>query len=1078
MQGLLELLQGGGQTVSGGWLIIIDLLTSVPASMVPQETLKNPEMSPISNWHSLSSNDQQQPLSPNTSPSPSRGATERGRSSGGEYSDDLLMPPLAAADASKVWPDAALQIAFFCLKLIVDDFLESLPLDVIKNVITCLSMFSAQLSDVNISLTSVEMLWKVTDFIMTSSRNMGDDVTTTAVLDVMLRRLLFLALDQRPEIRNCATNTLFSAIVTNAPLLSTTQWKRAFDDVIFPLFSRVEARSGLAIKSNEEAKAPEIKRGVKMTLHHSRDNAHKQWSETRVLALRGLSRVMRACVKHLLTEAWFSSHCWVQALEICVFAVQAGDFDLEVCLAGVDSIFDLIKSVSARLYKTKVRATAGMRVVGGALVEEPAPTSSASALRAREAAHAAGDSDQAAAVSALAVSEGKQEVCRQALWEVAWSAVRMAICYGSVGTELPIHICKHLQELYVGGIESEFRYSQNVKSLLEMLVILARPRVAASVIQRTTTGPVTGTGGASATQQQFSILQFETERPQSEGNSSSSMLRSSARMGKLGTSQLHRAIMTLLRSIRPHDVLSFSCLVVAISDLCFTGAHYAQMASTNLTSGLASVSGTGAVAGTGGEEEDAEAERRIIFSPVDEALRSEACKYLMLLFSPDSGSASDQSFSDPSSGVGFAVSSDWLATGVEVVVRKFVEGLCEPLLATRASNCHITRPPLTSTSTASISSAGAVAVPQKASSASTQESRGFLSSLARILTLEEDNSDEEHTVVTASEERKTGDPGVATAASLCLIPLHAALDSTSAPAGASGVSVDSPSELWKMFPLSLVLMEALAIVLDSGLPALQTLSLKSDSSAKKSILVLRQLLSVVACLISPWHPSLDLFVSPPHLPLASPSATKTQTLLPSPLDILMISALSSHPHATADHRQDLQAGQHQRMAEVIRSAIVFNTRIVHTIWSHFLIASSSSSSSSSSNGVLEPLVQVFVTSSRLIVRALSIFSVSSATSMSSSPQLRRAVAGTALGAEGDGAVDVILAGDPLVFHLSMLQIVRDLFLSLFHKPMPFPSPPPDSLRIKSRYALSFSSHSHFNCPSLSQSAVGIAADHL
>jgi hypothetical protein len=29
-------------------------------------------------------------------------------------------------------------------------------------------------------------------------------------------------------------------------------------------------------RSKEAAKAPEIKRGVKMTLHHSRDNAHKQ----------------------------------------------------------------------------------------------------------------------------------------------------------------------------------------------------------------------------------------------------------------------------------------------------------------------------------------------------------------------------------------------------------------------------------------------------------------------------------------------------------------------------------------------------------------------------------------------------------------------------------------------------------------------------------------------------------------------------------------------------------------------------------------------------------------------------------
>lgn len=871
MQGLLELLQGGGQTVYGGWLIIIDLLTTVPASMVPYETLHNPEMSPISNWL----NDQLTPASP----TPSCPPPEKFHSSLGDY-DDL--------DSSKVWPDAALQIAFFCMKLIVDDFLESLQLDVIKNVVTCLSMFSAQLSDVNISLTSVEMLWKVTDFIMTSSRKVGDEATTTAVLDVMLRRLLFLALDQRPEIRNCATNTLFSAIVTNAPLLSTIQWKRAFDDVIFPLFSRVEARSGLAIKSNEEAKAPEIKRGVKMTLHHSRDNAHKQWSETRVLALRGLSRVMRACVKHLLTEPWFSSHCWAQALEICVFAVQAGDFDLEVCIAGVDSIFDLIKVVSARQYKTKVRATAGMRVVGGALVEEPPAT--ATSVRSREVAHA----DSLDQVSALAVSEGKQEVCRQALWELAWSAVRMAICYSSVGTDLPIHICKNLQELYVGGIESEFRYSQNVKSLLEILVILARPRVQASVIQRTG---------------QFSILQFEVERPQSEGGDRPlSSTRSSARMGKLGTSQLHRTIMTLLRAIKPHDVLSFSCLVVAISDLCFTGAHYTQMASTNMPPGIVTTE----------DEDDVEIERRIVFSPVDETLRSDACKYLMQIFSDCEKTTAG---SENSTGSGFVVSSDWLATGVEVVLRKFVEGLCDPLLATRASNCKITRPGCfvvaAATATATVTSVAS-------KTTATQESRGFLASLARILTLE-DNSEVE---VDHHQEVNQESVGAtkATTASLSLIPLHISINSAFTPS--SVVSPDS----WRMFPISIILMEALATVLDSGLPALQTLSLKSGDVAKKSILVLRQLISVVACLISPWHTRLDLFASPPHLPPLPKTTEILSPLGPSVLDILMIPPESSHPHAIADHRHE-----QQQMTDAIHSATVLNTRIIHAVWSHFLV---------------------------------------------------------------------------------------------------------------------------------------------
>jgi hypothetical protein len=56
------------------------------------------------------------------------------------------------------------------------------------------------------------------------------------------------------------------------------------------------------------------------------------------------------------------------SLEICVIAVQAGDFDMEVSLAGVDSTFDLIKA-------TKVVRQLACAWWGGALVEEPLSSS-------------------------------------------------------------------------------------------------------------------------------------------------------------------------------------------------------------------------------------------------------------------------------------------------------------------------------------------------------------------------------------------------------------------------------------------------------------------------------------------------------------------------------------------------------------------------------------------------------------------------------------------------------------------------------------------------------------------------------
>ena len=73
----------------------------------------------------------------------------------------------------------------------------------------------------------------------------------------------------------------------------------------------------------------ELKKGVKMAIHHSRDTAHKQWSETRSLALRGLSRVFKTCTKNLLLESWFSD-TWTYSLLICKDVIQSASTEHEV----------------------------------------------------------------------------------------------------------------------------------------------------------------------------------------------------------------------------------------------------------------------------------------------------------------------------------------------------------------------------------------------------------------------------------------------------------------------------------------------------------------------------------------------------------------------------------------------------------------------------------------------------------------------------------------------------------------------------------------------------------------------------
>jgi hypothetical protein len=197
MQGLLELLQGGGQTICGGWAIIIELITAVSLSMSP--TGNDPVASPIvmspydKGVIAGNSSSNSRPVSvsfENSSESGYMTPTKDNRS----FDNDFAVVP---------WPEASLLTAFSCMKLIVDDFLELLDKDVMKELVTCVSLFSSQISDVNISLTSVEMLWKVTDYIMTTSRQRGDEETTSAVLELMMTRLMLLTLDSRPEVGYC-----------------------------------------------------------------------------------------------------------------------------------------------------------------------------------------------------------------------------------------------------------------------------------------------------------------------------------------------------------------------------------------------------------------------------------------------------------------------------------------------------------------------------------------------------------------------------------------------------------------------------------------------------------------------------------------------------------------------------------------------------------------------------------------------------------------------------------------------------------------------------------------------------------
>jgi guanine nucleotide-exchange factor len=64
-----------------------------------------------------------------------------------------------------------------------------------------------------------------------------------SVVECMLQKLLMLSIDPRPELRNCAMNTLFTVTCAHASFMTVALWRDVFTKVIFPLFDRAKEKS-------------------------------------------------------------------------------------------------------------------------------------------------------------------------------------------------------------------------------------------------------------------------------------------------------------------------------------------------------------------------------------------------------------------------------------------------------------------------------------------------------------------------------------------------------------------------------------------------------------------------------------------------------------------------------------------------------------------------------------------------------------------------------------------------------------------------------------------------------------------
>ncbi|CAL0321003.1 unnamed protein product [Lupinus luteus] len=276
-------------------------------------------------------------------------------------------------------------LGFQNLRVVMNDGLSTLPTDCLQVCIDVTGAYSAQKTELNISLTAVGLLWTMTDFIakglllgpsqeketsggsivkQIDSEKMEDQTCSisnnvrdqaSCIDDVDCEKLLFsvfsllqnLGADERPEVRNSAVRTLFQTLGTHGQKLSKCMWENCLWNYVFPTLDRASHMAATSSKDEWQGKELGTQQGkaVHMLIHHSRNTAQKQWDETLVLVLGGIARILRLFFPFFKTLRNFWSG-WESLVQFVENSILNGS--KEVALAAINCLQTTVNSHSSK----------------------------------------------------------------------------------------------------------------------------------------------------------------------------------------------------------------------------------------------------------------------------------------------------------------------------------------------------------------------------------------------------------------------------------------------------------------------------------------------------------------------------------------------------------------------------------------------------------------------------------------------------------------------------------------------------------------------------------------------------------
>ncbi|KAI1287236.1 Protein MON2 -like protein [Halotydeus destructor] len=251
-----------------------------------------------------------------------------------------------------------IRLAFQSLQSIVSDFMQTIPPSSLVIVIDSTAKFGVQQQELNVALTAVGSLWNIADFIFQNQEKIktclsqdSNELNTSSTLPAfeclymnLFSKLGELCTDNRPALRKSASQTLFATLQTHGTVLESSSWQHVLNQVLFPLLERVKQHSMSASNvkiTDSSSKSMGISGpSGSILLHHSRNTAQKQWSETQVITLSGVSRLFNLKCDQFVASVPYFTNSWKTLLSYIEFGATSRNS--EVSLSSLKSFQDVL----------------------------------------------------------------------------------------------------------------------------------------------------------------------------------------------------------------------------------------------------------------------------------------------------------------------------------------------------------------------------------------------------------------------------------------------------------------------------------------------------------------------------------------------------------------------------------------------------------------------------------------------------------------------------------------------------------------------------------------------------------------